>query len=91
MTTGRAECSAREHEPNASAQRMLYHLLQLVEDVGFEEVLAPSLSIDVVLEGLQPSITNCFGLAANATVDLDEERRRDELDVTVARQNVSVY
>ena len=70
---------------------MLYHLLQLVEDVGFEEVLAPSLSIDVVLEGLQPSITNCFGLAASATVDLDEERRRDELDVTLARQNVSVY
>ena len=49
---------------------MLNHLLQLVEDVGFEEVLAPSLSIDVVLEGLQPSITNCFGLAASATVDL---------------------
>ena len=70
---------------------MLNHLLQLVEDVGFEEVLAPSLSINVVLEGLQPSITNCFGLAAGATVDLDEERRRDELDVTLARQNVSVY
>ena len=69
---------------------MLYHLLQLVEDVGFDEVRAPSLSIDVVFEGLQPSISNCFGLAASPTVDLEEERRRDELDVTLARQNVSV-
>ena len=69
---------------------MLYHLLQLVEDVGFEEVLAPSLSIDVVFEGLQPSISNCFGLAASATVDLDEERRRDKLDITPAHRNVSV-
>ena len=59
--------------------------------IGLEEIFTSSLSIDVVLEGLQPSITNCFGLAASATVDLEEERRRDELDVALARQNVSVY
>ena len=69
---------------------MLHHLLQLVEDLGVEEIRQPSLGIDVVFGSLQPSISNCFGLAAGPVVDLHEELRRDKLDVTPARRNACV-
>ena len=65
------------------------HRVELVQDVGMENVLSTSLLCEIILEGLDPCCTDGLNEPPRSTEDLDEERATDQLDVTRNCQRVS--
>ena len=69
---------------------MRYHRLGLVQDVGVEDVLLTSFCCEIVLEGLDPCITDGLCKSSRFVGDLGEARALDQFEPTLHCQDVSV-
>ena len=65
------------------------HRFELVQNVGVEKDLSPSLLSEIILEGLDPCSTDGLSEPPRSAEDLDEEWATDQLDVTRNCQRVS--